>query len=358
MGIGIAMVKEYTSSSGSLSARLTDVSMEIDDDDEDVILVILELSNESAVPLGGVDVQIKSSSGATFKPREEITSLSPGSTRAFSFEFRLDTGTWTFSGNASGMKVDMGPFDAAFEYTAPSQRRLSSAVGSSLFTGAFDDHFSDYGNVKETELINPDDIQVTQYTIESASGGNQTITKTDELSDEPEARVPPWMQNKQENIPPATGILNQPVRNLEPQNSADLLKVPLSSPSTETTAEDESSSVTTSEDVLATNPQNDILLQTNQPAVEKTVSAPTPPAMPTAPISSAPTPPSLPSKSTDGASSRPSNGPASGPPTGPPTGPPSGPPSGPPYGTAIGTTNRSAIWTAFWTSYRTTNWTA
>ena len=139
---------------------------------------------------------------------------------------------------------------------------MSSAVGSSLFSGAFDDHFSDYGNVKETELINPDDIQMTQYTIESASGGNQTITKTDELSDEPEARVPPWMQNKQENTPPATGILNQSVTNLaQHQNSADLLKVPLSSPSTETTAEDESSSVTTSEDVLATNPQNDILLQ-------------------------------------------------------------------------------------------------
>ena len=153
MGIGIAMIKEYTSSSGSLSARLTDVSMEIDDDDEDVILVILELSNESAVPLGGVGVEIKSSSGAIFKPREDITSLSPGSTRAFSFEFRLDTGTWTFSGNASGMKVDMGPFDAAFEYTAPSQKRLSSAVGSSLFSGAFDDNFSDYGNVKESELI-------------------------------------------------------------------------------------------------------------------------------------------------------------------------------------------------------------
>ena len=88
-GHRIAMVKEYTSSSGSLSARLTDVSMEIDDDDEDVILVILELSNESAVPLGGVDIQIKSSSGAIFKPREEITSLSPGSTRAFSFDLGL-----------------------------------------------------------------------------------------------------------------------------------------------------------------------------------------------------------------------------------------------------------------------------
>ena len=29
--------------------------MEIDDDDEDVILAIIELSNEAAIPLGGFD---------------------------------------------------------------------------------------------------------------------------------------------------------------------------------------------------------------------------------------------------------------------------------------------------------------
>ena len=230
------------------------------------------------------------------------------------------------------MKVDMGPFDAAFEYTAPSQRRLSSAVGSSLFSGAFDDHFTDYGNVKETELINPDEIQVTQYTIESASGGNQVITKTDEASDEPEARVPPWMQKKQENTLLATEIPNQPVTNLQPQNSDDLLKMPLTSPDAPTTTEYGSSSITTSEEEPASNPQHDILLQRNQPVAEETVSAPTPPAMPTAPIS-----PHLPhlvchpnQLTAHLLDPRMGRLHPSGPPTGPPSGPPTGPPSGPP----------------------------
>ena len=326
------MVKEYTSSSGSLSARLTDVSMEIDDDDDDVILVILELSNESAVPLGGVDLEVKSSSGAIFKPREDITSLSPGSSRAFSFEFKLDTGTWNFTGNASGMKVEMGPFDATFEYTAPSQKRLSSAVGSSLFSGVFDNHFTDYGNVKETELINPDQIQMTQYTIESASGGNQKITKSDESSDEPEARVPPWMQKKQDKGLDSNDILTQPVSDLGNQNTSDLLKMPLSSPNSQTTASDESKPILSTDDLPQNDSQHDILLQRNKPEIEETVSAPTPPPLPNTSTPSAPTPPSLPTGPPSGPPSGPPTGPPSGPPSGPPTGPPSGPPTGPPSG--------------------------
>ena len=75
--------------------------MEIDDDDEDVILVILELSNESAVPLGGVDVQIKSSSGAIFKPREEITHL----VQALLEHFHLNSGLTLEHGHLVAMQA-------------------------------------------------------------------------------------------------------------------------------------------------------------------------------------------------------------------------------------------------------------
>ena len=66
-----------------IECKIDRCSMEIDDDDEDVILAVLEMSNESAVPLGGVVVEIKCSDGSIHSAKEDITSLSPGSTRLF-----------------------------------------------------------------------------------------------------------------------------------------------------------------------------------------------------------------------------------------------------------------------------------
>ena len=384
------MSNEYTSSSGSLSARLTDVSMEIDDDDEDVILAVLEMSNESAVPLGGVVVEVKCSNGSIHAAKEDITSLSPGSTRAFSFEFRLDSGQWEFMAKASGMSVNIGPFDSAFEYKAPAQKRLSSAIGSSLFSGAFDENFADYGNVQETELINPDEIQMTQYTIESASGGNQKITKTDEWKEEPAARTPPWMQKKQESVSlsqklgsqeeqsplrPSTdnllssalpfnpNILSPNPKTESTNKTSDvLLSTPLPSPQPQ--QEESRASVQSSSDILL-QPVNSTPVDTqNKPQISPVI-VPTPPAGPpsaSTPTSeqstasapptvppSAPTPPTLPSGPPSsppatkpaltkpaGPPSGPPAGPPSGPPTGPPAGPPAGPPSGPPTGPPSG----------------------
>ena len=39
--------------------------MEIDDDDEDIIEVMLNLTNESAMPIGGIAATISTSLGAT-----------------------------------------------------------------------------------------------------------------------------------------------------------------------------------------------------------------------------------------------------------------------------------------------------
>ena len=55
-----------------MSANVT--SMEIDDDDEDVIQVAVEVSNEAAMPIGGLDIFIKP---VTTRKSSQVRGLAP-----------------------------------------------------------------------------------------------------------------------------------------------------------------------------------------------------------------------------------------------------------------------------------------
>ena len=116
------MDDEISKKNGSLEASLVSVKMDIDDDDEDVILAKISIGNESAVPIGGLDVSIITNSGAKYQSREGVTSLGPGIERNWSFEFPLSTGEWTFVLKGPSNEIKMGPYDSAFEYEAPKGR--------------------------------------------------------------------------------------------------------------------------------------------------------------------------------------------------------------------------------------------
>ena len=45
------MSDEHSARTTSLEARLTSVKMEIDDDDEDVLFVTIDMTNEAAIPI-------------------------------------------------------------------------------------------------------------------------------------------------------------------------------------------------------------------------------------------------------------------------------------------------------------------
>ncbi len=53
------MTDEHIVTAGSLTALLQSVRMEIDDDDEDIVEVSIELTNESAIPVGGLGQQFR-----------------------------------------------------------------------------------------------------------------------------------------------------------------------------------------------------------------------------------------------------------------------------------------------------------
>ena len=254
--------------SGSLQAEVIDVKMDINDDDEDVIIANISISNEAPVPMGGLDVSVITNSGAKHNSKEGVTSLGPGVEREWVFEFPLDSGEWTFVLKGGSDEIKMGPYAYDFEYSATQGRKLSSNIGSSLFSGAFDDNLGDFGNVKEREMIDASKVVMTSYAAENAEGGD-TLIKTD----------------------------------------IDLLSTGLTSRSSEGAHE---------APILNPNPIREAPL----PQPSRAESPPTPSlSLPTPSLSLLTTPAGPPT---------PPAGPPTGPPTGPPSGPPSGPPAGPP----------------------------
>ena len=165
-------------SSGSLKAEVISVKMDINDDDEDVVLAIISISNEAPVPMGGLDVSVITNSGVKHPSKEGVSSLGPGVEREWTFEFNLDSGEWTFVLKSSSDEIKMGPYEFDFEYSVLQGRKMANTMGSSLFSGAFTDNLSDFGNVKEREMIDSSKVVMTSYAAENAAGGD-TLIKAD-----------------------------------------------------------------------------------------------------------------------------------------------------------------------------------
>ena len=194
---GEGMSQEHSATAGSLSIVLQSVRMEIDDDDEDIIEVELSLTNESAMPIGGVEASIKTSLGATIEPISGVTSIGPGLTRSFSFAFKLSDGEWTFNLDGQEQSLNLGPYDAEFEFQQAKGRNLSNAVGSSLFSGAFDANLGDFGNVQERELIDASEVQMSSFFGENAEGGTTRISAgTFNTIEEDGPKTPPWEKKR------------------------------------------------------------------------------------------------------------------------------------------------------------------
>ena len=305
--------------SGSLQAEVLTIKMDINDDDEDVIVANVSITNEAPVPMGGLDVSVITNTGQKFPSIEGVTSLGPGVQRDWTFEFPLDSGEWTFVLRGSSDEIKMGPYAFDFEYSVTQGRKLASNIGSSLFSGAFDNHLGDFGNIKEREMIDPTKVQMTSYAAENSLGG-ETLIKTDlaELSTGLTATS-------------SQGALDAPILNSNPVREAPL---PQPSRSEDPLLAHVRSSPSV-RDYAALEPASEnVALPSVSPSatpltpLNSVVSPPTPPSGPTTPSLSPPSSPPSPPKPPSGPTTPPPT-PPKNPPTGPPAGPPS-PPKGPP----------------------------
>ena len=309
------MSDEHFTRASPIECRLISASMEIDDDDEDVIQVAVEISNEASMPIGGLDIFIQTSDNKKVESMEGISSLGPGLTRKFTFQFPLQKGNWTLMLRSPTVDADLGPYDDDFTYQAEKSRVYNNAIGSGMFTDAFSTDLDDFGKVEERGLIEASSIKMTSYYGENSAGGSTAITTgsapQEAESTEDAPRVPPWerannplLGTPMANTPEPTAIVE------DTPPAADLLAF--------SKQVGESSEVSQEEPITADSPPP-LPAQTESKAVEEPVVASSPPSLP----------PSAPP-------SKPPTGPPSGPPSQPPTGPPGGPPSKPPTGAPSG----------------------
>jgi len=331
------MSDSHRANSGSLNATLLSVNMEIDDDDEDVIEAVFSISNEAAIPRGGLTPIIETTSGERFAAIEGVESLGPGKEKNFDFQFILEEGEWTFK--LEGMEI--GPFAADFEFKAAEGRRLKSTMGSSFFTGAFDTGLGDFGQVRERELIDSSKVVMTQYSAEDVTGGGTKISAS-EASDllSQASEVSTGMTTSSGDSAREAPIIQSTQMRDAPMTSLSRTEDPLLAHTDSSPAKREAPSLVSEERVAtesiplptATAPEPEPEPQVEpEPVVDPlfaplpnaTVAPPTPPAAPpTPPAAPPPTPPAAPPPT-------PPLAPPTGPPAGPPSGPP-GPPSGPP----------------------------
>ena len=295
------MAGEHTARSGALVATIISVKMEIDDDDRDVIETHVEISNETTIPMGQLEAVIETTEGTLFHSLDPITSIGPGLTRSFVFNFSLMGGEWTFKlwhDSSSGRRsLDLGPYHSDFELeTKQMGRKPKTSMGEGLFGGAFDTGMGDFGRVSERELIDSRTIELIDYEAEHDIGGSTRI-------------------NVSTNSDESFATLSQ-----------DTHSTPLE-PLTTPTQEISTTPLEPSHDLLA-NPTTNLLTPSGPP--ESPPMGP-PSAPPTAPLGPPDSPPMGPPSAPPSAPPQPGpSTPPSGPPDSPPMGPPSAPPSAPP----------------------------
>jgi hypothetical protein len=357
---GSGMSESHIGRSGALVARLVSVSMEIDDDDRDVINVQVEVSNEASIPMGQLEPLVETSEGTSFTPIDAITSIGPGLSRTYEFNFSIMGGDWNFRlwhNSAGGRRsVDIGPHHSEFTLQkADPTRTPKSAMGEGLFGGAFDLGMDIFGSTSERELIDSGHIELVEYEAEDDEGGS---TRINVLDVEPTAPLSAPITPIEALMP-----LSAPIAQIEPTAplSAPITPIealmPLSAPIAPIESLAPLSAPTgPPEPPTAQAPIAPLQAPPTGPP-EPPVAAPAPSLeMPTGPPQAPPTAPpnndpmamimaqsnsqapptgppqTAPTDSPDGPPSAPPSGPPSAPPDGPPSAPPSGPPSAPPDG--------------------------
>ena len=103
-------------------------------------------------------------------------------------------------------------YEADFEFQQVKSRQIGNAVGSSLFSGAFDQNLGDFGNVQERELIDASQVQMSTFFGENAEGGTTKISAgTFGNAEEDGPRTPPWEQSKSDAPASTDTLLSAPV---------------------------------------------------------------------------------------------------------------------------------------------------
>ena len=170
---------QRTVSSGGVTATLWAVVDDIDDDDEDILEVTIDVSNESTRDLWDIEGDIRAMDGTHAHPRGAPSRIESGDGGELKFWVPADTGAWLFKINyntdSGPGSVELGPFtnemriaaSARPERQSPPSSRSSTSVnvsGSDPLAAAFGTALDGFGGDEET---------------------NDPVLETDATSDDP-----------------------------------------------------------------------------------------------------------------------------------------------------------------------------
>ena len=156
---------QRTVSSGGVTATLWAVVDDIDDDDEDILEVTIDVSNESTRDLWDVEGDIRAMDGTHAHPRGAPSRIESGDGGELKFWVPADTGAWLFKINyntdSGPGSVELGPFtnemriaaSARPERQSPPSSRSSTSVnvsGSDPLAAAFGTALDGFGEDEET----------------------------------------------------------------------------------------------------------------------------------------------------------------------------------------------------------------
>ena len=170
---------QQTVSSGGVTATLWAVVEEIDDDDEDILEVTIDVSNESARDLWDIEGDIRAMDGTHAHARGSPSRIESGEGDELKFWVPADTGAWLFKINyntdSGPGSVELGPFtnDLRIAASARPERnretvsRSSASVkisGGDPMAAAFGTAFEGFGEeesnpVLETQAASDDPMQ-------------------------------------------------------------------------------------------------------------------------------------------------------------------------------------------------------
>jgi hypothetical protein len=130
---------QRTVSSGGVTATLWAVVDDIDDDDEDILEVTIDVSNESTRDLWDIEGDIRAMDGTHAEPRGSPSRIESGGGDELKFWVPADTGAWLFKINyntdSGPGSVELGPFTNEMRIAASPRPERQPASSSRSSTG-------------------------------------------------------------------------------------------------------------------------------------------------------------------------------------------------------------------------------
>jgi len=195
---------QQTVSSNGVTATLWAVVEEIDDDDEDILEVTIDVSNESSRDLWDISGDIRSMDGTHARPLSKPSRIESGDDNQLTFWVPAETAAWLFKidyNTDSGRgTIELGPFANDLRIAAvakpdrivkPAQTSKASVIAkvSDPLAAAFGDAMDGFGDEDDVAVATNLPVAESEDPMQAAFAGG-IIESQEPIVNQPESSPP------------------------------------------------------------------------------------------------------------------------------------------------------------------------